>query len=106
MRARISISGLNMTCRARSLTRSPLMYTSRLSRMESRYCVPVRIMAPPDCSQSIEEPAPRPAPESWRPGHAADARPRGSGQPIEQRIHHRIAALQLVDGDEFVGFVR
>jgi hypothetical protein len=26
------------------LTRSPLMYTSRPSRMESRYCAPVRIM--------------------------------------------------------------
>src|ERR1700722_11242460 len=96
MRARISISGLNIGCCARSRTRSPFTYTSRLSRMESRYCVPVRIIARPLCAlKGIEEPPPRPA------------LTRGlSGQAVQQRIHHRIAALQLVDGDEFVGFVR
>src|SRR5271165_2722377 len=44
MRARMSISGFSIGFRVTSLTRSPLMYTSRSSRMESRYCWPVRIM--------------------------------------------------------------
>src|SRR5437868_9270649 len=44
MRARTSMRGRNIGCAVTSLTRSPLIQTRRPSRIESRYCSPVRII--------------------------------------------------------------
>src|SRR5205809_5649064 len=84
MRALISTTGLNMGWRDTSLTRSPLIHTSRPSRSDSRYCSPVLIIS--NSSQFSHTPESAVAVNQWFSGIAPGVHYPANEDTVRTRI--------------------